>query len=181
VRNLPRRIHEHLGERRDAVNGRPNFNAASCTVCHGDASRTGADPFLAAMPPAGADGEMASTSVAVGAHVAHLTAGPLARALSCTDCHAVPPATPHPNGSVDFHWSVLAKGTGTPSYDTTGHTCSSTYCHGSFASGNPANLPSWSGGATQAACGTCHGTPPAAPHVQNPDCGRCHVGYTATT
>jgi hypothetical protein len=30
-------------------------------------------------------------------------------------------------------------------------------------------------------CTTCHGTPPAAPHVQSTACGSCHAGYTSTS
>jgi predicted CxxxxCH...CXXCH cytochrome family protein len=165
------------------VNGRPDVTGATCTACHGDDTRTGEDPAIAAMPPRGTHGEMASTDPAVGAHLAHMTAGPLARAFSCTDCHAVPTSTSHSNGAVDFAWSGLARGTGAPSYDDVQHTCASTYCHGSFTwgtvSGNAANDPSWIV-STTGACGTCHGVPPAAPHVQNPECGRCHVGYAAT-
>jgi predicted CxxxxCH...CXXCH cytochrome family protein len=31
------------------------------------------------------------------------------------------------------------------------------------------------GGRTQAACGTCHGNPPAAPHPADPACNKCHA------
>jgi predicted CxxxxCH...CXXCH cytochrome family protein len=34
---------------------------------------------------------------------------------------------------------------------------------------------------TQAACGTCHGVPPPAPHLQRTDCGSCHPGATSTS
>ena len=31
------------------------------------------------------------------------------------------------------------------------------------------------------ACNACHGVPPAAPHMQNLNCGMCHTGYTYQT
>ena len=35
-------------------------------------------------------------------------------------------------------------------------------------------------GTGQAACGTCHLTPPPAPHVHTQVCESCHPGYTTT-
>ena len=35
---------------------------------------------------------------------------------------------------------------------------------------------------TEAACGSCHGVPPPAPHVSEPELRRgCHAGYTSTS
>ena len=45
--------------------------------------------------------------------------------------------------------------------------CSGTYCHGAAA-------PSWTGGAAEAACGTCHARPPPAPHPASAQCSACH-------
>ena len=167
------------------LNGVVNVTTMTCTSCHGDTLRTGTDPNIAAMPPVGTAGETLTTQPAVGAHLAHLTAGALARAFACTDCHNPPLSTNHATGTTTFSWSVLAGG-GAVTYNFTNQTCSSTYCHGNFAGGNAANAPSWIAGTATVACGSCHGTPgvtgaPPLPHSQNAACGSCHVGYTATT
>jgi len=167
------------------LNGVVDVTTMTCTSCHGDTLRTGTDPNIAAMPPVGTAGETLTTQPAVGAHLAHLTAGTLARAFACTDCHNPPLSTNHATGTTTFSWSVLAGG-GAVTYNFTNQTCSSTYCHGNFAGGNAANAPSWIAGAATVACGSCHGTPgvtgaPPLPHSQNSACGSCHIGYTATT
>ena len=163
------------------MNGQVDAPTLTCSSCHGDAARTGADPYLAAAPPAGTLGETATTDHAVGAHMAHLTAGSLASAFACTDCHSPPLSTNHGNGVVEFSWSVLARGTGVPSYDTVTFSCSTTYCHGNFTNGNTANAPVWTSGAAGAACGSCHGLPPGGTHPQNAACETCHTGYTVST
>ncbi|HUL58080.1 MAG TPA: CxxxxCH/CxxCH domain-containing protein, partial [Anaeromyxobacteraceae bacterium] len=163
-------------------NGTVDLLPLSCTTCHGDETRVavdGAGVSIAAAPPVGTRLETDTTQPAVGAHQAHLTAGAYARALECIDCHDVPTSTAHATGVVTFDWSLLAKGTGTPTFDPGALTCSSTYCHGNFAGGNAANAPAWTAGSAGAQCGSCHGLP-AAPHPQLGACERCHVGYTAT-
>jgi predicted CxxxxCH...CXXCH cytochrome family protein len=61
-------------------------------------------------------------------------------------------------------------------------TCSNVYCHGATLAGGTNTTPSWTNvGAGEAACGTCHGAPPPAPHPASSSCGVCHDGYTATT
>lgn len=82
-----------------------------------------------------------------GAHTPHL-----ARGYTCSDCHVVP-AT----------WDAPGHLTGTTP------TCTNGYCHGSAR-------PNWTGGPSQAACGTCHGNPPAS-HVQT-QCASCHPTTT---
>jgi predicted CxxxxCH...CXXCH cytochrome family protein len=67
--------------------------------------------------------------------------------------------------------------------------CSNLYCHGGWSgSGGSNTTPSWTSGASQAACGTCHGTTAASPptagdHAKhagngagqlNLGCGMCH-------
>ena len=162
------------------VDGVVNVRVLTCSSCHGDALRTGLDPNIAAAPPLGTNGETTSAQPAVGAHMAHLSAGSLSRAFACTDCHNPPTSTTHANGAVEFSFSVLAGGTSV-AYDTTAHTCSNTYCHGTFTGGNAANKPVWTAGIAGAACGSCHGVPPSAPHTQSTACGSCHAGYTATS
>ena len=60
-------------------------------------------------------------------------------------------------------------------------TCSNVYCHGNFKNGATTLAPSWLGGATAAACGTCHGTPPGGTHPANSACESCHTGYTISS
>ncbi|HUL57833.1 MAG TPA: CxxxxCH/CxxCH domain-containing protein [Anaeromyxobacteraceae bacterium] len=164
------------------VNGTVDFVPLACTSCHGDVTRVavdGAGAQIAPAPPVGTRLETDATQPAVGAHQAHLTAGAYARALDCIDCHEIPTSTLHATGEVEFDWSALAKGAGTPRFDPIALTCSSTYCHGNFTGGNAANAPKWTAGSAGAQCDSCHGLP-AAPHPQLAACERCHVGYTAT-
>jgi predicted CxxxxCH...CXXCH cytochrome family protein len=154
----------------------------SCTSCHGDAGRapTAANPQLPAAPPTDTAGLQSSPRV--GAHQAHLTDGALRPAMPCTECHAVPTTlgAAHPTGTTTFSWDPLLAATrgAAPSY--AGGACASTYCHGAtLGAGGSNHAPRWAGGAAEAACGTCHGVPPPAPHPQNARCGGCHPGYDA--
>jgi predicted CxxxxCH...CXXCH cytochrome family protein len=166
------------------VNGMVDLGAMSCTSCHGN-SALAASPAspLAAAPPVDTTGSSSPSSPGVGAHQAHLNDGPLRVAMVCTDCHVVPAdLTSHPTGTVVFGWSALAKNQGAnPTFD--GTRCSSTYCHGATLNHGGSNQqPAWTGGAAEAACGTCHGVPPPSPHPQNTSCGSCHgSGYSQTT
>src|SRR5512140_2511116 len=68
---------------------------AQCTRCHGDPARIASsdtDPLVAAAPPRGFRG---AADPAVGAHQAHLRAGPLAAALRCDGCHVLPQGLVH--------------------------------------------------------------------------------------
>ena len=68
----------------------------------------------------------------------------------------------------------LAKANGSsPTYDYTKAACSNTYCHQSIV---PTNNPNWQAPRdSTAACGSCHGLPPALPHPQNSNCSQCHA------
>jgi predicted CxxxxCH...CXXCH cytochrome family protein len=84
-----------------------------------------------------------------------------------------------------------------PSYNSSTLKCSNTYCHGSWkirkaTSTTPyvytdsvmagANFsPSWTGGASNASCGSCHGLPPTG-HVDVAlsTCGSCHLGIVGS-
>jgi len=155
------------------VDGHLDLVAFTCSSCHGDSTRIGPD-LLKAAPPAGSGGETLTTQLAVGAHQAHLTDGGLASAVACTECHVVPTSTSHPDGSAQVQFGPRAtQGGATPAWDHGTATCSSTYCHGNYSgtftytmfeevrtwtySGNDAT-PTWTAGA---ACGSCHGAPPA--------------------
>ena len=72
-------------------------------------------------------------------------------------------------------------GSTTAANGTAAGTCSNTYCHGNFPGSGATGAISWTGGVAAASCGTCHGSPPPAPHSQSTACGSCHTGYTATT
>jgi len=153
---------------------------SGCTGCHGDSTKTAsaASPLYAA-PPRGTNGETATSEPAVGAHQAHLLGKSWSRGIACAECHPVPNSVGHQNGKRDMAFGPLATtGGASPSWNGTG--CAASYCHGNFKNGNSANAPVWSG-AGQAACGSCHGTPPGGTHPANSACGTCHTGYTATT
>ncbi|WP_242393097.1 CxxxxCH/CxxCH domain c-type cytochrome [Anaeromyxobacter oryzisoli] len=161
----------------------------ACTNCHGDAARTsltGADANQTAAPPLGTSGESATTTRAVGAHVAHVNQATLrTNPLPCSECHL---GTTH-NGVKEVVWGTIATtGGAVPTWN--GTTCATTYCHapGGAALGGTNQTPSWTSGSSQAACGTCHGLPPpvggvaGADHPQNLTCSSCHgAGYTATS
>ena len=63
-----------------------------------------------------------------------------------------------------------------PAWDRTTATCSSTYCHGATLAGGTNTAPLWTGGPSQATCGSCHGVPPPAPHPASDltGCVACH-------
>ncbi len=135
----------------------PAGSVARCTVCHGGAdNQTGA-------PPKDLHGNTATTAPTVGAHSAHVQAGPLAAAYDCTACHPKPASASSPghmSGRVDLVWGALATTGGlTPSF--AGNACSSVYCHGATLTGGTNVRPSWTTvDGSQAACGACHGLPP---------------------
>jgi predicted CxxxxCH...CXXCH cytochrome family protein len=115
----------------------------SCTTCH-------------KLPPT------------TGAHAAH------SAKFQCTECHVVPARYTDVGHLFAGDGKVIARATitfgplassngATPSWD--GARCRNTYCHFD-------NKPAWSGGASQAACGTCHAIPP--PDHKSARCGACH-------
>lgn len=149
----------------------------SCTSCHGDPSREPAN--IAPAPPSGARGETDTSTLAVGAHLSHLTDGPVRAALACNECHVVPTATDHSNGTVDIVFGKLARtGGATPQWDVGTATCSGTYCHGAtLRAGGSSQKPLWTTvDGTQARCGTCHGVPPPghSPSLKLTQCYWCH-------
>ena len=156
-----------------------------CSACHGDPARapTALNPQLAAAPPASPYGSAAAPEPGAGPHLAHLQPGPLANGFQCQQCHLLPTYPRHPDGVVQLTFGNIATAGGalTPTYDFATRTCSSVYCHGSFRNGAAGNLPVWNGGASEAACGSCHGLPPGGTHPPASGCGGCHPGYTAST
>jgi len=180
------------GEARNAAES--GGASAACTFCHGTPGRTGnlpgTDPDLPAAPPALPVGAPAS---AVGAHEAHVNppaTGALRGPLPCSECHDPTPTTlahasKPPPQPVSF--GTLARtAPASPSYAgaAPAPTCSAVYCHGAFSfdGGDPAGpyggqvvgnsfAPTWTGGASQAACGTCHDLPPKGHLVLSPNLG----------
>ncbi len=142
----------------------------TCTSCHGDAT--------SAAPPSDTAGNTATTVRTVGAHRSHLQASNWRAPVLCTDCHTVPGAVSDPGhldtSPAELNFGPIASAHGAaPSWS--GATCSN-YCHGQTLDGGSNVLPRWTvvdGG--EAACGTCHGNPPPAPHPQNPVCTNCHL------
>ncbi len=154
--------------------GSPQVSA--CTGCHGDPRRTEVDPLVNAAPPVSPSGS--ATAPGVGAHLAHLHGGALRGAIACRECHAVPTSPLHANGVVEVVFSgadfALRHGA-TPRFDPATASCSTTYCHGAtLAAGGTNRSPTWTGGAAQAACGTCHGAPPPSHAATSTTCASCH-------
>jgi predicted CxxxxCH...CXXCH cytochrome family protein len=141
---------------------------AACSSCH---TGPGAGPPF--RDPTGATNPSLAS---VGAHDAHLH-GSIAPDLGCEQCHTVPRTVTDPGhldpSPTDIRFGSLATTRGAaPTYDPQTRTCAAVYCHGQFPGGNNGNRPVWTGGDSQAECGSCHGLPPATgQHVR-------HVGAT---
>jgi predicted CxxxxCH...CXXCH cytochrome family protein len=148
--------------------GGPAASLTTCTGCHG-----GTDNASGA-PPRAIWGH-GSDPVRVGAHSGHVAGSTLAPAYDCGICH-VKPADLFAAGHIDaigpaevptatVAFSSIAAGGVSPSWSRTSATCSNTYCHGTTLTGGTNTAPNWTMvGVGQAACGTCHGVPPPAPH-----------------
>jgi predicted CxxxxCH...CXXCH cytochrome family protein len=148
------------------IDGKVDLNLA-CNSCHGSTTNNA--------PPKALNGTTATTDRGVGAHQAHLgTASTWHRDTVCTDCHVVPSHIEDPGhidtAPADLTWGPVARANGvTPAFN--GTTCTA-YCHGA-SMGGPA--PTWTQvGTGQAACGSCHGLPPPAPHPAQANCQQCH-------
>jgi predicted CxxxxCH...CXXCH cytochrome family protein len=157
---------------------------ASCTSCHGDATRPAA---IASAPPVDTKGNTLTSVRGVGAHQLHLTSGSMRLAMAYTECHLVPAdLTNHPSGTVDMTWGPLAQGGGVTA-TWNGSTCTN-YCHGAALAGGTGTAPVWSpAGAINGtpACTVCHGMPPATLHKGGSHpasgstasaCNPCHPG-----
>ncbi|MBS1124636.1 MAG: cytochrome family protein, partial [Deltaproteobacteria bacterium] len=142
-------------------------NAGCASGCHG------ADTTSA--PPTSLSGGTDTSSVAVGAHRQHLSSqGSWHRAVACADCHVVPDvvgAAGHIDG--DNKAELTFSMTASPAM-WTGTSCT-TKCHGATAWGGSNPAPTWTlVDGTQSTCGSCHGTPPPAPHPTEMNCASCH-------
>jgi predicted CxxxxCH...CXXCH cytochrome family protein len=140
--------------------------------------------------------------------------------MGCTTCHNGYAAKQMPSTTIDIGFAAnsvnvpgfsgsVASGAFTGSNSLTGYTWSagsgttittaanstgicSVYCHGSTLTGGTVSSPSWTGGASQAACGACHGATSATPpttgsHTRHAiivagqltlGCDQCHGAHT---
>ena len=117
-----------------------------CSGCHGDATSPA--------PPRGLDGETSPQALSVGVHRAHLESSTLRGPIPCADCHVVP-TTLGALGHIDS--AEPAEMIPAVGWDRPSASCTN-YCHGDAT-------PVWNRpGQGEAACGTCHGLPPAGLH-----------------
>jgi predicted CxxxxCH...CXXCH cytochrome family protein len=176
------------------VNGTVNVGfgeQTTCHTCHGSADSPA--------PPTDLAGNTVTTAPGVGAHAAHLSGGRLSTVVSCDQCHTLPESIEAPGhmdsdlpAEVPMDGSLARNPTDgvapLPVHDAGALTCANAYCHGNWRSrksdapsGNQfaymdsviagANAtPVWTSGESQAACGTCHGLPPAG-----------HIPFTVTS
>lgn len=167
------------------LNGKVELKGEKCDSCHsGPQSPAFVDLY-------GRSG--------IGAHDAHLKASRLRGPMACGDCHLVPTKVDSP-GHIDhappatvFPASLATSGRlawafdATPTYNATTKSCGSVYCHGGgvFPAVDTApglnRTPVWTGGPSQAACGTCHGLPPKDGSLGHnaavgQPCALCHSG-----
>lgn len=174
----------------------------ACNTCHGD-FRAPANDQISYSPPKGVRGDTASSYRGIGAHQIHLKGGTIADAVACTECHSVP-STLFESGHVDTDLPAEVVFGGplgklpsatipSPVYNNQNLSCGNSYCHGNWRvrrSTSPyqfaytdsvmvgANKSAlWTGGPSEAACGTCHGLPPPG-HVSATltTCVNCHAG-----
>jgi len=151
----------------------------NCSSCHGDPERKGS-ALLRAAPPRDLLGATDSSYPGVGAHAIHLYAGKTHGAFRCQECHVVPDSVSSPGHADDAAPAELTFGPlatahdHTPSYDSVARRCDNSYCHG--APPRTAQAAVWTEPRdSAAACGSCHGLPPAAPHPQSTRCSVCHA------
>jgi len=155
---------------------------ATCTACHGGTNNTTGAPPMAIWGYAGDPNRGGGTAdpIRVGAHTAHVTEGQFGPAFGCDVCHVKPTSitdTNHidtitsgdPTATVTFA-GLAVNGVTSPTYSRSNATCNSTYCHGVTVdvagSVGAIKNPNWTGGSSQVFCGSCHGVPPASPHIQ---------------
>lgn len=111
-------------------------------------------------------GDATTPAPDTGAHRGHLARSALRGPVACDDCHDVPDEIAD-EGHLDADLIAEAEG-----FDRETRTCAGVYCHGTAE-------PRWDAvGEGEAACGTCHGIPPATsfhdPGLTLGDCHTCH-------
>ena len=153
------------------INGKVDLAGISaCNACHGSS--------VNAAPPKSVSGLTSPTAREVGAHQLHLKSSSWRATVSCGHCHLVPKTygdKGHMDGAApaEVTFSSLATANSAkPVWD--GTTCKGSYCHGATLTKGTNTAPSWTKvNGTQAACGTCHGLPPAG-HAPGMSCHTCH-------
>ena len=176
-----------------------DWDFETCASCHG-ADFTGGTAKAACID-CHSEGPTAcvtchASTLASGAHETHVPAG-IIEPQACQGCHQPPTDWTTPghlfldDGSVDpAPAEVVISGLGSQlangaqgtnaAWDTGTRTCSGVYCHGgAFADSAAANTtPAWDlVGMGEAACGSCHGTPPA-DHASG-ECVTCHAAVAS--
>lgn len=171
-----------------------------CNTCHGDFTDT-----TRIAPPRALNGSIETTYRGVGAHEEHLYDRELSNNVRCGSCHNYPSGGVYAAGHLDNtpHAEINLKGlAGTLGvYDANALTCANVYCHGNFTfyrdSAAAANRFAYTAatmtglnktvtwnkvGMDEAACGTCHGLPPAG-HIASTltACANCHIGVVDNT
>lgn len=158
-------LERRSSERSDTLDG--------CAACHGDSRRSGS-ALLRAAPPRDLLGSQDPSYPGVGAHDVHLRASATHGPVACAECHVVPQHTDSPGhaddaGPAEVVFGRVARSGGlTPVYDPIARRCADSHCHGAARAvwTEPRD--------SEAACGTCHGLPPAAPHPSSTLCSTCH-------
>ena len=160
------------------ANDNTNDLSAECSSCHGSPDNPA--------PPQATNGDTTTDSVRVGAHQTHLHDSALRQAIGCDECHVVPATVDdaahmdNDRATVTFGALATASGAG-PIWNRDTATCSGAYCHGATLRGGTHPSPTWTKvDGTEAACGTCHGTPPPPPHPAQSDCSTCHSGTVSS-
>ena len=159
-------------ERRDNDDSRLS-EASRCALCHGDPDRAG-DYLARSAPPRDLRGATDPSSPGVGAHWIHLQASATHDAIACNECHVIPQtvdAVGHADSArpAELTFGALAAtGDRHPAYDPVARKCSDTWCH------RDADAVWNEPRSSDAACGSCHGLPPPAPHPQSQLCSVCH-------
>jgi predicted CxxxxCH...CXXCH cytochrome family protein len=209
------------------ANGQKDNNGMACTACHGANLEGGSAPSCASChstwksctfchgttpsqlnPPRGVFDESGTDTLAVGRHVAHMSAGASHAAFACSTCHVVPPdsdvshtvpyqpssdlSTTGNHGKVTFSdpatiwngttWTVTAT-TGNP--PSARGTCTGG-CHSDGRGGAPVKTPYWAGGNWSTGCGNCHAATPSTGHHSHAmshgaTCADCHDGATTSS
>jgi predicted CxxxxCH...CXXCH cytochrome family protein len=144
------------------------YDLSTCARCH-DPAKPGAAPACARCHDDGPSGCTSCHAMppATGAHRAHASSG---SPDSCRTCHPTPAHWMDP-GHVGARAVIAFAPIAGPTASFDGARCQNVACHGVAA-------PAWNGGPAEAACGTCHGNPPAN-HAPGYACATCHPAGAA--
>lgn len=169
---------------------------SSCTVCHGAdfAGRDGAPSCLKCHAAGPTSCDTCHGSQLGEAHPAHVRGLSQGRPIACSACHPTPQSYRDPghlfeaDGSprtapLRIQFGELAGLSAphgirlpAPAFSSLDRGCDNIYCHGApFGDAQAQNTrPLWRAAPEQAACGTCHGLPPASHDRAQTHCVRCH-------